>query len=218
MTPVRAACLLAAGLLACAPLRALEWENLTAEVGAFQGDSQASAVFRFRNTGHFPVTITSVDPSCGCTSADADKKVVAPGESDSIRATLDIGTRVGRQEKWITVTTDEVPAGSATLTLVVTIKETVTCAPRLLFWKKGGPAAEQATDVVAAEGETLEAVTAAPDTKAVSVRVEAVEPGRRFRIRVVPGSTDRPLVAEIPCSVRVKGRPSPPLTIYASIN
>jgi hypothetical protein len=213
------ACVVVLALGTAAPrLLALDWTRVREEVSAYEGDEEAAAAFIYRNPGHAPVTITSVDASCGCTDAEVEKRVVAPGESGVLRATMQIGTRTGRQEKWITVTTDEAPAAPVTLTLVVNIKETVVCEPRLLVWKKGSPADERSTDVVAAEGEAIESLTAASVSPAVSVKVEPVEPGRRYRIRIKPASTDKALVGEVACTVRMKGRPSPSLRIYASVN
>jgi hypothetical protein len=198
-------------------VRALEWENLTAETSAFEGDSEAKALFHYRNTAKSSVTITSVDASCGCTDAEVQKKVVGPGESGVVTATLQIGSRVGRQEKWITVTTDESPDSPVTLTLVVTIKETAHCEPRLLLWSKGQPPAAQSTDIVAAEGEVIDGVEASSDNARVAVSVAAVEPGRRYRVTVTPSSTSVSVVAEIPCTVRIRGHSNPPLRIYASV-
>jgi hypothetical protein len=196
---------------------ALQWDSMKTEVQACSGDQEATAVFSFRNTGKFPVTINSVSTSCGCTTAELAKNTYAPGETGEIKARLQLRGLTGHQEKWIMVATDEMPPKPTILVLVAEIKELVVCAPRLILWKKGESPSEKQIDIVAGDSETIEQLTAAEDKPSVTVRVECLEPGKRYRIWLKPASTAEPFVAEVPCTVVVKGRPNPSLTVYASV-
>ena len=51
------------------------------------------------NEGQTAVTNESLKPSCGCTTAELEKKTYAPGEKGEVRARFDIGQRVGVQSK-----------------------------------------------------------------------------------------------------------------------
>lgn len=58
---------------------------------------------RFVNLGPDPVTIFSVRPSCGCTSAEFSDEPVAPGDTATISFTYDPTERPGRFEKSVKV-------------------------------------------------------------------------------------------------------------------
>ncbi len=49
----------------------------------------ASATFTLKNAGKDPVTITLVQPSCGCTSPKYTKEPIKPGEKGEITLTYD---------------------------------------------------------------------------------------------------------------------------------
>jgi len=51
--------------------------------------------------------IRKVNSSCGCTAVSPKEKVIRPGQSSSIKAVFSSGTRVGRQNKSITVITND---------------------------------------------------------------------------------------------------------------
>jgi hypothetical protein len=54
------------------------------EIKDLQVGKKSVAVFRLKNTGNRPLTITRVDTSCGCIVASWDKKPVKPGEETEI--------------------------------------------------------------------------------------------------------------------------------------
>jgi hypothetical protein len=63
-------------------------------------------VLTFTNTGASPLTITHIQPSCGCTVPEWPKEPIQPGKSSQIKIKYDI-TRIGTISKTITVTTNE---------------------------------------------------------------------------------------------------------------
>jgi hypothetical protein len=62
-----------------------------------------SYTFKFKNTGNKPLTITNVQPSCGCTTPDWTKSEIAPGKEGFVKATYDVNNRPGSFHKSITV-------------------------------------------------------------------------------------------------------------------
>ncbi len=86
---------------------ALTWETTEVDLHPGLSDKTAVAHFKYKNTGDKPVKITSVHPSCGCTTAALAKDVVGPNESGEITATFNIGDRSGVQMKSIAVRTDD---------------------------------------------------------------------------------------------------------------
>jgi hypothetical protein len=111
---------------------ALTWETTAADLHPTLTDKTAVAHFKYKNTGDKPVKITSVHPSCGCTTAALAKDVVAPNESGEIVATFNIGDRWGVQNKTISVMTDEDQGQTTVLKLTATIPRVLEIARRTL--------------------------------------------------------------------------------------
>lgn len=63
--------------------------------------------FVFTNTGKSNLEIRKVRSSCGCTAVSPKEKVIHPGQSSSIKAIFSSGTRIGRQNKSITIITND---------------------------------------------------------------------------------------------------------------
>lgn len=64
------------------------------------------AVFEIENQGDAPLEITEVRPACGCTVADFDR-VIEPGATGRVHATVDTTSVVGANAKAITVFTND---------------------------------------------------------------------------------------------------------------
>jgi len=114
MQPVLTA--IAFGLTFAAALPALadlEWETQRINHTASIADDKAEVAFKFTNTGDKPVTIESVRTSCGCTTAELDKKTYAPGGSGKVTTTFAFGDRTGTQHKRITIRTSTPAPGIA---------------------------------------------------------------------------------------------------------
>ena len=62
--------------------------------------------FKFKNTGNKPLLIKNIETSCGCLSADYDKKPVPPGEEGSVEIKFDTEGIFGKQYKIITIFAD----------------------------------------------------------------------------------------------------------------
>jgi hypothetical protein len=86
-------------------------ENETLDYGTVDYDANGIREFKFKNIGKSPLTITSVQGECGCTSTTIDGKPgwpqepILPGKSGVIRVKYDT-KRAGRFEKNVTITTN----------------------------------------------------------------------------------------------------------------
>ncbi len=86
----------------------IEFESKTHNFGAIKEDGgSVTHRFTFTNTGDAPLTITSVRPSCGCTSPKWSRTPVKPGETGTIGATFNPRGRPGSFKKSINVTTND---------------------------------------------------------------------------------------------------------------
>jgi hypothetical protein len=170
---------------------ALTWSSTKIEATVKGGQESFETVFAFKNTGDKPVKITSIQPSCGCTTAALTKTsaTYAPGETGELKAEIDLRERSGLQEKTIAVTTDDAPDSPVTLTLRVNIPPILEISPRMLVWPHGSKAEPKEVTITA--GSDIE-VTLRDVVYSQQFTVEQItdSPGRRYRLRITPRSTD----------------------------
>ncbi|MFT4204000.1 MAG: DUF1573 domain-containing protein [Chitinophagaceae bacterium] len=75
--------------------------------GTVTKGEQVKLKYTVRNTGDYPLYISNVQPSCGCTVADYTKEPILPGKDGYINATFDSNHgAAGTVHKSIIVTTN----------------------------------------------------------------------------------------------------------------
>ncbi len=92
------------------------------DLGKLQQDKPGTADFTFTNTGKSPLTVSNVQPGCGCTLGDFTKTPVLPGKSGFIKLTYN-AKNAGPFNKTATVTSN-----SSTPSIILTIKGEVIAA------------------------------------------------------------------------------------------
>lgn len=191
--------LLAAAL--ALPCAALEWktDNLTVATVPFQ--KTQDAVFEFKNTGTKPVTLLDLQTNCDCLDAKASGKTFMPGATGTIKASFTIGERAGRYERLITLVIDEAPE-PVRLLLRIDVPEVATVTPRSVSWKLGEPGGEKVVEFSSAPGVEINFTEAQATNDAFTARLEAVEPGRHYRLHLQPRST----AVSASAAIRVFGR------------
>jgi hypothetical protein len=180
---------------------ALEWKTTLLEVHPAPFQADADIVFEFRNTSPRPVTINDIQTNCHCISATSDKNVYQPGESGRITAHFVVADRYGLYDRTISVASDDTPTAQH-LTARITVPDLAVVNPRSLDWHVGAAGNEQSVEIRAGGELTIEFTEATPTNDAFAVRLEAVEPGRLYRLHVTPRST----VAIANTAIRVHGR------------
>jgi hypothetical protein len=187
---IRRLILLGVGLMAAGPLRAeLRWEKPIQEFHRTPQDKSVEAKFAFKNVGAAPVTIENIRTSCGCTSADPDKKTYAPGESGEIKAKFTFGGRIGGQRKLIRVFTSDRGNEPAVLDLRVFIEEPLKVNPALVFWRTGEAPSPKTVQITAAPDRPVrvkEVTTSGPAFKAT---LQTIKAGEEYAISIVPTGT-----------------------------
>ncbi|MCF0207032.1 MAG: DUF1573 domain-containing protein [Bacteroidales bacterium] len=73
-----------------------------------QGEKVAHK-FKFRNTGKGNLVISSVKPSCGCTSPKWTREPIKPGEDGYVELTFDSSNKIGVQNKNARIATNTNP-------------------------------------------------------------------------------------------------------------
>ena len=97
-----------AGTASGAPV--MKFEKESHDFGKIKVGDIVSYDFKFSNTGKSPLIITDGYASCGCTKPAWPKTPIKPGESGVIHVTFDSKTKMGLQDKLITITANTTPA------------------------------------------------------------------------------------------------------------
>jgi hypothetical protein len=66
--------------------------------------------FKFTNTGTAALIISNTQATCGCTVGEWPRQPIKPGESDIIKVTFNSDGKAGRNEKFVTITANTIPA------------------------------------------------------------------------------------------------------------
>lgn len=165
----------------------LKWEQTTIESKAMAVDKAVEANFSFTNTASNPVEIRNISTSCGCTRAATSKKVYQPGESGMVKVTFAIGGRKGLHEKTILVqTSDPTPE---VLTLRVEISDPVKVDKEMLVWNVGDPLVAQVFEITLLEPQVMVKGARGVEGK-FEARIEEVEAGKTYRVKVTPVTTE----------------------------
>lgn len=78
--------------------------------------------YEFSNTGESPLILTSVKPSCGCTTPFWPQgKEIGPGEDEKVAVSFNSRGRMGKQSKSITVRTNDVTNPTIVLKFTVEV-------------------------------------------------------------------------------------------------
>lgn len=99
----------------------IEFDQKEYDFGTVTEGEKVQGVFKVTNSGKVDLIITSVKPSCGCTTPAYTKDAIAPGASGEIKFEFNSANRVGKQNKSITV-----KSNAEKNTEVIRIKGTVT--------------------------------------------------------------------------------------------
>jgi hypothetical protein len=184
----------------------LAWDQDTITVDAGPDQKEVRAEFSFHNDGDRPITIESITPGCGCTTASLDKRIYAVGESGKIQVVFTVGERTGLQEKSVLVQTDDPRRTEPVeLSLRINIHAYLDFEPRALLWDVGSDAAEKTITCTALLPAAVVLTEAHSANPAITTRIETVEPGRKYLVHVKPVSTAEPLNVAIPMSFTITG-------------
>ena len=98
--------------LANAPVASIDDPEF--KFGKLNQGQKVEHAFVLKNDGKSDLVIRKVKASCGCTAVQPEKKVIAPGESISIKTIFNSAGKVGNQNKTVTIITND-PQKSKTI-------------------------------------------------------------------------------------------------------
>ncbi|MBP5365151.1 MAG: DUF1573 domain-containing protein [Bacteroidales bacterium] len=95
-----------------------EFNEMSHDFGTIPPTDKVSFDFVITNKGKENLIIRKVKASCGCTAATPEKNILAKGESTKINVTFDPHNKSGRQNKTITVITNDPKQSTVTLRIM----------------------------------------------------------------------------------------------------
>ncbi|NCI50062.1 DUF1573 domain-containing protein [Sediminibacterium roseum] len=94
----------------------MEWKDTVVNFKPIQMGEKATVVFKFKNTGKYPLFLTNVKAGCGCTVPGYTKGAIPPGGEGEVTGEFDSNkSHPGEVRKNIYVTTNTLGKSSHTL-------------------------------------------------------------------------------------------------------
>lgn len=84
-----------------------EFASTTFNFDQLKQGEKVSYEYELTNTGGSDLIIRKVNASCGCTAVVMDNKVIKPGEKTGIKVTFNSAGKLGKQNKTVTVITND---------------------------------------------------------------------------------------------------------------
>jgi hypothetical protein len=85
----------------------ISFDEKNFDFGKVKQGEKVEHSFTFTNTGKSDLIIRNVKASCGCTAVEPDNNVIKAGEKSSLKAIFNSAGKHGRQNKTITVITND---------------------------------------------------------------------------------------------------------------
>ncbi len=85
------------------PKAEIKFETTEHDFGKIKEGTMAVYEYKFTNTGKAPLVLSTVQPSCGCTTPEWPKEPIAPGATSKVKAVFNSYARPGHFEKSISV-------------------------------------------------------------------------------------------------------------------
>lgn len=179
--------------------------------------------FIIKNTGNADLEIIAARPACGCTVSDFDK-VIKPGQSGKIHASVDTTAFTGPIAKGVTVETNDPSTPTVQITITAIVKPYVEASPAgfVRFNMLQGDAESQTVVLYSEEDEPFQIVKVEvpqPWIKADYVKIEdpaqvvqnAGRPGQaQYRFQITAGGPDAklgPIAEKIKITTNSKHQP-----------
>ena len=175
----------------------IKWDRPVQQFQRTPADGEIEVRFTFKNAGATPVTIKTLRPSCGCTTAHLAKKTYAPGEAGEVVAHFVFGDRRGPHRKTIEVRTDDAPTEPVLLDLRVNIHDPLTVAPELVFWKRDEPAEPKTVQLTVDAGQPVRIKSVVSSNPRLPAKLVTIKPGEQYAVSVTPADTAQKESAEI---------------------
>ena len=147
-------------------------EEPTFDFGSRDASETVDHTFVLKNTGTADLEIRRVQPACGCTTAELEKKIVPPGESSRISAKLSLAGRGGELHKPILIESNDPSTPALQLVMKGVVGADFEITPSTLVLRKVSPEAPSTASVIvkSLKNEKFEIIGAKSESGKLIVR------------------------------------------------
>lgn len=203
-------------VIKCFACADIAWEQKSLEFHPSVTDTEVRGEFRFTNTGAEPVTIASVEPACGCTTAVLEKTIYQAGEKGRITAVFTFGQRTGLQDKPIKVSIVG-QKEATTLSIITHIPEIVKVSPQFVFWQTGDAAQSKTIELTVVRDAPIRVNKVTSSDPSVKVALETVREGKTYKLVVTPAQTTMPVSSLLSIETEIAPNVHQFFTAYAHV-
>ncbi len=173
----------------------LAFETTQAEKKVDASEDTLEVQFPFANKQERPVVITKIDSSCGCLKASADLVELPPGGKGIVTGVFSVGVRTGDYDKTLTVFTESGgEERTQNLRVRVNVPPLAKILPQLLHWEVGSEPETKSYIYEVLREDPIRIEKASASREGFDCEIEELEEGRKYRIKLTPGSTDSPMM------------------------
>ena len=190
---------------------ALKFTALIQEASASADATEVHTTYSFTNATDQAITISEIKTSCGCTTAELEKRTYQPGEAGTINVIFDIGSRTGEQQKSIAVISS---TGEQTvLVLKIHLPPGPTFSSTIVSWRQGTQPEPRVISIRLPKEHSYTLTEATVSDETFTATLKPGNENNLIDLTILPSSTDRAFNATI--DLRTSNGKS--FTIFANI-
>lgn len=174
---------------------ALHFTSLTQEFSATENSVDIHASYVFTNSSDHAITISEIKTTCGCTTAELEKRTYQPGEAGTINVIFDIGSRTGEQQKSIAVISST--GEKSTLVLKVHLPPGPSFSSTIASWRQGTPPDPRVIFIRLPKECTYTLTKATTSDEALTATLKSGSEENLVDLTIMPSSTERAFNATI---------------------
>jgi hypothetical protein len=191
------------------------------DFGKIKGGEVVKYTYVFTNIGDRLLEVTSVRPSCGCTTAGEWSRQVEPGKTGGIPIQYNSGNFRGQVAKSITVTCNDANQPRVVLHLKATIWKPIDVTPQLAALNVTSESPSNATTVRIVSNEEAPLTLSTPESSnpAFAAELRTNQPGKEFLliVKTVPPLLARKVQGQITLKTSSTNMPVINVTALANV-
>ena len=173
----------------------LHFASLSQEFSATEDAVDIHTSYVFTNASDHAITISEIKTTCGCTTAELEKRTYQADESGTIDIVFDIGSRTGEQQKSIAVISS---SGEQTmLVLKVHLPPGPSFSSTIASWRQGSPPDPRVIFIRLPKEHTYTLTKATKSDESLTTTLKPGSEENLVDLTILPSSTERAFNATI---------------------
>jgi Protein of unknown function (DUF1573) len=174
---------------------ALHFTSPTQELSATEDAVDIHASYVFTNSSDHEITISEIKTSCGCTTAELERRTYQAGESGTINVVFDIGSRTGEQQKSIAIISS---TGEQTmLMLKIHLPPGPTFSSTIVSWRQGTQPEPRVISIKLPKEHSYKLTEATVSDETFTATLKPGNENNLVDLTILPSSTERAFNATI---------------------